>query len=37
MLDNVLNLTIDLIYPPPSMWPSNKRNLIENFTEKNKF
>ncbi|CAD8049179.1 unnamed protein product [Paramecium primaurelia] len=37
MLDNALYLTIDLIYPPPSLWPSNKKQLIDRFNLQNKF
>ncbi|CAD8058352.1 unnamed protein product [Paramecium sonneborni] len=37
MLDNALYLTIDLIYPPPQGWPTNKKQLIDKFSLQNKF
>lgn len=29
MLDDVLSLTIDLLYPPPIIWPINKRKYFK--------
>lgn len=37
MFENVLNLTIDIIFPPPIRWPNNKKSLMEKFNLINKF
>lgn len=40
MLENVLKMTVDTIFPPPSFskWPNNKKHLIpEDAMERNRF
>ncbi|CAK93440.1 unnamed protein product (macronuclear) [Paramecium tetraurelia] len=37
LIDNVFQLGLDLLFPPPSIWPKEKKRLIENYWETNDF
>jgi len=35
MLEDAFKLTLDILYPPPALWPKNKRKFLMEYEEKN--
>ncbi|CAK91282.1 unnamed protein product (macronuclear) [Paramecium tetraurelia] len=37
LIDNALQLSVDVLFPSPSIWPKDKRRLIDIYSEQNDF